>query len=190
MTIAPRCTLPPTGDAAEAARRQRALVPVIETGRLRLRAPRPEDIGDWTHVFLADFAADGDGDEQAWTEFSCYASGWLLHGHGLWTVERKSDGLLVGFVLLGLEWSDREPELGYAFLRAHRRQGYASEACAAARDFGFTLLDTFVSYVEPGNAASNRLAEGLGARRDAEAEARLGAEDEDLVHVWRYRRAA
>jgi RimJ/RimL family protein N-acetyltransferase len=187
---APRCTRPPEGAAARAALSLRAHVPTLETERLRLRAPAIEDISDWTHVWLVDFAERGDGAERAWTEFGTYASGWLLHGHGLWSVDRKSDGLLVGFVLLGLEWSDHEPELGYVFLRDHRRQGYAAEACTAARDYGFTLLDTFVSYVDPGNVASNRLAERLGARRDAEAEARIGDGETDSVHVWRYGRAA
>jgi RimJ/RimL family protein N-acetyltransferase len=186
----PRCTRPPVGAAADAADGHAASIPVIETERLRLRAPRTADLPAWTHAWISDFAEPGDGAEAAWTEFCFYTAGWLLHGHGLWSVERREDGVLVGFVLLGLEWSDDEPELGYIFLRDHHGQGYASEACAAARDFGFTLLDTFVSYVDPGNTASNRLAERLGARRDEAAEARIRMAEEDAIHVWRYARAA
>ena len=186
----PRCTQPPTGAAARAAEGHRASIPVIETERLRLRAPRIDDLGAWTHAWLLDFAEPGDGAEKAWIEFSYYAAGWLLHGHGLWSVERREDGTLVGFVLLGLEWDDDEPELGYVFLREHQRQGYAREACTAARDFGLTLLGTFVSYVDPGNAASNRLAESLGATRDATAEARINMDEDDAIHVWRHGSAA
>jgi RimJ/RimL family protein N-acetyltransferase len=186
----PRCTQPPVGLAARAAEGHRASVPVLETGRLRLRAPRTEYLAAWTHAWLLDFAEEGDGAEDAWIEFSCYSAGWLLHGHGLWSVERREDGTLLGFVLLGLEWDDDEPELGYIFLREHQGQGYAREACEAARDFGLTLLDTFVSYVDPGNAASNRLAQSLGATRDAAAEARINMDADDAIHVWRYGRAA
>lgn len=182
----PRCTTPPSGPAARAAEAQAALVPELETARLRLRAPHLDDLKAWTDEWLIEFAETGDTEEAAWTEFSTYSAGWLLHGHGLWAVDRREDGMLVGFVLLGLEWSDEEPELGYVIRRDFRRNGYAHEAAKAARDHGLGLLDTFVSYVEPGNVASNRLAERLGGRRDAEAEARIRMGEDDTVHVWRY----
>ena len=58
---------------------------------------------------------------------------------------RRADGALLGFVLLGLEWGDAEPEIGWLF-------------GAAA----------------PGHAASETVARRLGARRDSAAEAALG----------------
>lgn len=187
---APRCTLPPSGAAARAAAMHRASVPVIETARLRLRAPSLDDLPDWTAVFLEAFAEPGDDPDRAWAEFSYYTAGWMLHGHGLWTVERLSDGARTGFVLVGLEWGDEEPELGYMTLPPYRRHGYAEEAATAARDFGLGLLGDLVSYVDPGNPASDALAARLGAARDAKAEARLQARDGAPVHVWRHRGAA
>ncbi len=168
----------------------RATVPVIETARLRLRAPTLDDLPDWTAVFEAAFAEPGDGPDRAWAEFCYYTAGWMLHGHGLWTVERLSDGARVGFVMVGLEWGDEEPELGYMTLPEHRRMGYAAEAATAARDFALGLLGDLVSYVDPGNAASDSLAAGLGGARDSTAEARLAAREGAPVHVWRYGRAA
>ena len=50
---------------------------------------------------MAEWADPGDTEERAWEEFSYYTACWMLHGHGLWTVERKSDAAVVGFVSLG-----------------------------------------------------------------------------------------
>ena len=168
-------------------------MPVIETVRLRLRAPRIEDLTLWTEIFTGPGSTGIGGPytpEDAWTEFSYYTAGWMLHGHGLWSVERLSDTVLLGFVHLGLEWDDDEPELGYLFGAHAQGQGYAREAAAAARDHGFDLLDTFVSYVDPANAPSNRLALALGATRDTVAEAAMRDISDDAPHVWRHRRAA
>ena len=52
----PRCTQAPHGAAANAAAIHRASVPVIETARLRLRAPSLDDLPDWTAVFREAFA--------------------------------------------------------------------------------------------------------------------------------------
>ena len=184
---APRCTLPPTGATADAAAMHRASLPVIETARLRLRAPTLDDLPDWTRAFLDAFAEAGDGPDRPWAEFSYYTGGWMLHGHGLWTVERLSDGARMGFALVGLEWGDEEPELGYLILPEHRGHGYAAEAARAARDFGLGLLGDLVSYIDPANAASGSVAARLGATRDSLAEARLADRDGAAVQVWRHR---
>ncbi|WP_300071845.1 GNAT family N-acetyltransferase [uncultured Ruegeria sp.] len=164
-----------------AAAQYRAALPVIQTRRLVLRAPTLDDLPVWTSICKESF---GDTEQEAWTEFSYYTSGWLLHGHGLFSVTLKKDDQVVGFVILGLEWDDQEPELGYMFRAEHRMKGYATEACTAVRDFGFDLLGSgqFVSYVSQSNTRSNALAERLGALRDKTAE---GAFDNDQ-HVWRY----
>ncbi|MBC6437650.1 MAG: GNAT family N-acetyltransferase [Rhodobacteraceae bacterium] len=186
-----RCSLPPTGAAATAATLHRASVPMLETVRLRLRAPNLQDLPQWTEIFTGP-ASHGFGGpftpEDAWAGFSSYTACWMLHGHGLWTVERREDGEGLGFVHLGLEWCDDEPELGWLFLPRHQGQGYAAEAAAAARAWGLELLPGFVSYVEPGNAPSNRLARRLGATRDAAAEAAILASEGGRAHVWRHTR--
>ncbi|NVO57523.1 GNAT family N-acetyltransferase [Rhodobacteraceae bacterium B1Z28] len=176
-----RCTQPPSGKAAMAAAQYRAALPVIQTRRLVLRAPTLDDLPVWTSICQDSF---GDTAQEAWTEFSYYTSGWLLHGHGLFTVTLREDDQVIGFVILGLEWDDQEPELGYMFSTEHRMQGYATEACTAVRDFGFDLLGSgqFVSYVSASNARSNALAARLGAARDKAVEHSFGPDQ----HVWRY----
>lgn len=180
----PRAAIPPAGLAAEEAARHRASVPVLETRRLCLRAPRLDDLPVWTAIYAEPDSGFGGPypAEQAWTEFCWYTAAWMLHGHGLFSVTRKEDGQTIGFVHLGLEWEDHEPELGWMFAQDARGCGYASEAAAAVRDWAFNLLPGFVSYVDPGNAPSRRLAERIGAARDLAAEAAF----DGAIHVYRH----
>ncbi len=185
--MTPRCTHPPLGRAAMAATRHRAVIPRICTPRLVLRAPELSDLPLWTDLCTGSDGAHLGGpmtERDAWESFCTYVAGWLLHGHGLWSVERRKDGALVGFVMLGLEWEDLEPELGWMIAPEARGQGFGSEAARAARNHG---IKTFgpggcVSYVHADNTASNRLAASLDANRDATAEAAIG----EPVCVWRH----
>jgi RimJ/RimL family protein N-acetyltransferase len=186
-----RCLVPPSGRAADAAAFTAACVPVLTTERLRLRAPRVADLPLWLPLYSGPHAVHMGGpfdDPHAtgWEEFAYYAGCWMLYGHGLWTVERRDTGAAIGFVHLAIEWDDREPELGWHLIPEARGNGFATEAARAARDWGFGLLPTFVSYVDPANAASNRVAERLGATRDAKAEAAILSDDGEPVHVWRH----
>lgn len=183
-----RCVQPPQGAAALAAQSHRASIPVLETARLRLRAPTLDDLPAWTEIYTGP-ASEGIGGpydaEQAWSEFSCYTACWMLHGYGLWAVELQG-GPLVGFVQVGLEWGDEEPELGWMFLPQFHGNGYATEAAMAAREHALSVLPNLVSYVDPPNGASNRVAERLGARRDTAVEARMAVRHGEAIHVWRH----
>lgn len=186
-----RCLVSPTGPAAEAAGFHAAGVPVLTTGRLRLRAPHVADLPLWLPFYSGPGAIHmggpfADPDATAWEEFAYYTGCWMLYGHGLWTVEDQGSGAAIGFVHLAIEWDDREPELGWHIVPEARGRGFATEAARAARDWGFALLPTFVSYVHPDNGSSNRVADRLGAVRDTAAEAALRAEDGQPTNVWRH----
>ena len=58
-----------------------------------------------------------------------------------------------------------QPELGWALVRAHWGQGYATEAAAAIRAWAYEshTIDGLVSLITPGNVRSQRVAQRLGA---------------------------
>ena len=181
------CTIAPQGAAAEAATSHRASIPVLETARLRLRAPTLADYPAYAEIMSADQGHMGGPftKKGIWQDFTNYVACWLLHGTGLWTVELK-DGPVVGFINLGLEWEDYETELGWMVLPAFEGNGYATEAATVARDFGQRMLPTFVSYIDPSNARSTRVAERLGAVRDAGVESAILDSLSEDVQVWRH----
>ena len=174
MTATPApCEQPSRGAAAAIAAGLAGQIPALETPRLRLRAPRIEDFAAYAEIATTARGTHIGGPmtrTAAWLDFAQMVAGWTLRGHGVWSVERRTDGMLLGFVLIGFEPGDLEPELGYLFRAEAEGQGYAHEASAAARDFARDALgwDTVVSYVAPGNSRSIRLAERLGARREPE----------------------
>jgi RimJ/RimL family protein N-acetyltransferase len=173
MTLHP-WEAPPEGAAADIAGSVAAAVPELTTARLRLRAPRLADFDAYARIATGERGVHIGGPmarDEAWLDFAQMAAGWLLRGHGVWSVERRADAALLGFLPLCHEYGDPEPELGFLFLEAAEGLGYAHEAAAAARAFAFDRLgwSTVVSYVDPANARAIRLAERLGARPDPAA---------------------
>jgi RimJ/RimL family protein N-acetyltransferase len=183
---------PPTGATAELASRLRGVVPTLQAGRTRLRAMRIEDFPAWAEILCSDRARWMDGPytrDTAFVEFEATAGAWPLRGHGGWTVEDPATGEVLGFVCLNMEPSDRETELGFFFREAAEGRGLASEAAASARDWAWSMgLPSLVSYVDPENARSARLAQRLGAARDAEAEAEFAGTPDAGVAVFRHPR--
>ncbi|MGP3698348.1 GNAT family N-acetyltransferase [Rhodobacter sp. NSM] len=162
-------THPLTCGAAMQAAGVASAVPELLTERLRLRAPRLEDFPTYARIVCSDRGIHVDGPmtpEQAWDDFCRMVATWLLRGHGVWSVEASAE--LLGFVLIGMEPGDPEPELGFLFTAEAEGQGHAQEAAEAARAhaFGALGLPSLVSCIAPENFRSRRLAERLGARPD------------------------
>ena len=88
------------------------------------------------------------------------------NGHGLLMVELRETGDSIG--TCGLIRRDflEHADVGFAFLRRHRRRGYAFEAASAAMEHGRRELglDPILAIVSSGNWASIRLLEKLGLR--------------------------
>lgn len=103
-----------------------------------------------------------------------FASLWDEVGYGPWAaVDRASGGLLGHVGLRQLpEWGG-ETEVLYMLDSVAWGRGLATEGAAAARDYGFEVLDLprLVGLALPENAVSLRVLERIGMRREALAEA-------------------
>lgn len=142
-------------------------IPVIETERLTLRAPREADFPAMlrfaespraAHMATADRS-------QVWLYLLAGIGHWALRGYGRWSVDTK-DGEFVGRI--GVIFNDGwpEPELAWQVFDGAEGKGYAYEAALAARADYHARVSThpLISMIAPGNARSIALAERLGAR--------------------------
>jgi RimJ/RimL family protein N-acetyltransferase len=95
------------------------------------------------------------------------APSYWTKGHGLWAIERRSDGVLVG--MCGLIDRDSLPaiDVGYALAPPFWGQGYAREATAATLGYARDVLakTRILAIVQPENARSIRVLESLGMAR-------------------------
>lgn len=148
----------------------------IETQRLELRQWTQGDYEPFA-LYYSDEAnakyVGGQKDaEQAWRHLALQAGHWALKGFGYWAVDEKSTGQFVGCVGLWQSPGWPELELGYWLVREHQGKGYALEACQRSIEFARRELrsKSLVSYIDPSNSSSIRLAERLGARYDGTIE--------------------
>ncbi len=145
-----------------------AVVPDIETERLILRLPRMSDWKVLEPIFTTDRAVHIGGpmsQEDAWLDFNQLIAGWVLRGHGAFTVCDKT-GAVLGLVLLGHEYGDPQPELGWLLTEEAEGHGYATEAARALLPMCRQIYgDAFASYIADGNDASVRVAEKLGGHK-------------------------
>ncbi len=178
----------PQGRAAAIAAAVAATVPVIETARLRLRAPVIGDYPAYHDVFTSDRAVFMGGPftpDGAFADFCQGIAGWMLRGAGMWTLTLRSDDAPLGWIYLWQEMGDPEPEIGWVLTAATEGNGYAHEAALAVLPHAVALFGAggFVSYIDAGNVASARLAIRLGAVRDLAAEA---ARAEPDLEIYRH----
>lgn len=147
--------------------------PVLVTERLTLRAPAPQD----AEAFVAFYGTDRAGyvggpmkPRMAWNFFCTEIGHWAVHGFGMFTVTRTGDDRALGIVghWYPLGWPERE--IGWVLFEGEG-EGIAFEAARACIDHAYGALgwETAVSYIDPANDRSIRLAERLGATLDPDA---------------------
>lgn len=152
------------------------VIPVIETDRLRLRGPRFSDWPDYFAFLASERARHMSGphtEETAWAFFCNDVAQWHLLGHGALMFDERETGRTLGEVALCKGPLFPELELGWFLYDGAEGKGYAFEAAAAMRDWGFAALGVSecVSYIDRDNHRSIRLAERLGAVPDPKARA-------------------
>ena len=145
---------------------------LIETDRLVLREFIHEDLGALSGV-LCDRETmrfyPMTFDESAAKEWIARNQRrYARQGHGLWAMDLKSTGEMIGDCGITLQDVDGESllEIGYHLRRDIWGQGFATEAARACRDYGFAKLhaEFLVSLVRPENVRSCRVAERNGMK--------------------------
>ena len=149
-------------------------IPTIETTRLSLRGPEPQDYPDFKATFTSYRARFMGGPLNAYESWMLYAAEighWDIRGFGMWMVhDRVTDetyGMVGGWQ--PAKWPERE--IAWVIWPDKAGRGYALEAAHAARSYFYRQQnwETAVSYIDPKNLDSIRLAERLGAQRDDSA---------------------
>jgi RimJ/RimL family protein N-acetyltransferase len=144
----------------------------LHTDRLHLRMFREDDLDAYAAI-CADpevmrYLGDGRtlGRSEAWRQMAMILGHWQLRGYGLWAVEERATGALVG--RLGFFEPEGWPgfELGWMLRRASWGRGYATEGAERALAHAFTEMgrQRLISLIRPDNRASIRVAERLGER--------------------------
>ncbi|MBB3011574.1 GNAT family N-acetyltransferase [Cupriavidus alkaliphilus] len=149
----------------------------FETGRLRLRQWRDEDLAPFAALnadarvmrYFPASLSRAESDAMAGRCRSLIAQ----NGWGVWVAERRADDTFLGFVGL------HEPaatlpfapcvEIAWRLARHAWGQGYATEAARGALAYGFSRLglDEIVAFTTLANARSRAVMERLGMRQDA-----------------------
>ena len=154
---------------------------VIETDRLVLRAPVPEDVDDVVELVSDDevqrwIGGEAGGRELAAETVERWIARWERNGVGQFAV--LLDGRVIGRVGL-LVWDSRtwetstfeeagehaSTELGWAVVRRCWGRGYAVEAARAVREWAYRErgIERVISLIDPKNVRSVRVAVKLGA---------------------------
>jgi [ribosomal protein S5]-alanine N-acetyltransferase len=172
----------------------------LETDRLWLRPPRAEDAEALAPMYadpeVMRYVGDGRTLTRADTERSVkrMIERWEADGFGLFTTVRKDDEAIIGRVGL-LVWNTdtwepttraqavgvpSEVEVGYTLGRPFWRQGFATEAAGAVRDYALDELgaDRLIALIIHGNTASENVARKLGL--EYERDVMLGRREAQL----------
>jgi len=150
-------------------------IPTLETERLVLRPWRDDDLDAYA-ALMADpevmrFLGGPQARNDAWRSIAVMLGHWVLRGFGVWAVERKSDGALLGRV--GIQRPEGWPatEVVWTLGRPYWGQGYATEGAKASLDYGFKALplSKLVSFIDAENVASQNVAKRLGYSKGGSA---------------------
>jgi len=140
----------------------------LETERLRLREWLPEDREPLAAMNadrrVMEFFPHPLSRAESDAFFDRIVAEWAESGRGLYAVERRGDGRLIG--LTGLHRAAFEAsftpciEIGWRFVAEVWGQGYATEAAQACRQYAFETLgaDEVCSIIRDTNTASQQVA--------------------------------
>jgi RimJ/RimL family protein N-acetyltransferase len=157
-----------------------ACVISIGTARLLLRRWREDDVAPMSAINadpeVMRWIGDGSvsDEQQTKARIEAWERQWERHGFGLFALQLRATGELIGFT--GLAVPEFLPEvmpaveIGWRLGRTSWGQGLATEAARAALRFGLIDrgLEQIISIAQVGNDASERIMNKLGMRLERE----------------------
>jgi RimJ/RimL family protein N-acetyltransferase len=161
------------------------LIPILQTARLRLRAPSladfPASLAMWSNPDVTRFIGGRpNSKEEVWGRLLRYIGHWQAIGYGYWIIESAADGAAIGEAGLGDYRRDISPpfdgvpEIGWVLTPHASGKGIATEAASAIlawRDSALPPGPT-MCLMDLANAASLRVATKLGFHIIAESQRR------------------
>jgi RimJ/RimL family protein N-acetyltransferase len=148
-------------------------IPVLETGRLVLRAPEPQDYPDFKATFASyrsRFMGGPLNPYEAWMLYAAEIGHWEIRGYGMWMIHLRDTEETVGMAggWFPAKWPERE--IAWIIWPEKAGKGFALEATHKVRDHFYAQgWESAVSYIDPKNLDSIRLAERLGCVKDTAA---------------------
>jgi RimJ/RimL family protein N-acetyltransferase len=146
-------------------------IPELTTPRLRMRGFEAADLDAYAEMMadpeVARYIGDGNplGRADAWRQMAIFTGHWVLRGFGIWVVEERATGKVLGRI--GFWEPEGWPgfELAYTLARRYWGKGFAREGARAALAYGRETLGRheIISLIRPSNSPSIRVAEALGA---------------------------
>lgn len=151
-----------------------ATAPKIETDRLTLRGIGAHDVEacmDFLTSSRAEYIGRKKDRREAWRTVATLIGHWTLRGYGPWAVADRASNQILGVIGPWCPEGWPEPEMSWSVFAEAEGRGIAREAAIAARAHAYDVLGwkTVVSYIDPENTRSIRLAESLGAVIDPDA---------------------
>lgn len=148
-------------------------IPVLETDRLRLRAPRLEDFEHWAAFFASErsrFERGPMGRQDGYRTWAGDTALWVLKGYGPFGVEDRETGDYLGEVGIYEPDGYAEPELGWFVVPEAEGRGIAAEAAQvvmrwARESFGW---DRLINVIDQRNDRSIALGQRLGGVIDTD----------------------
>src|ERR1051325_7357740 len=148
----------------------------LESERLLLRWFRKDDFSSYVEIAsdpeVMKFIGGTQTQLEAWRAMAAHIGHWYFFGYGVFAVEEKASGRMVGRI--GFMNPPGWPgfELGWTLARASWGKGYATEGAARAMEYAFTEMnrDHLISCIAPDNLSSAKVAQRLGQTVEGETE--------------------
>lgn len=145
-------------------------IPQLDTRRLILKGPEAKDYPDFKATFSSyrsRFMGGPLNGYEAWMLYAAEIGHWEIRGFGMWMIHLRDSDETVGMAggWFPAKWPERE--LAWIIWPDKAGKGFALEAMhGVRRHYYATGWDGAVSYIDPKNLDSIRLAERLGAKKD------------------------